>query len=91
MLLEVIPRFDGKSTPIREWRTKFEIIAGCQGISNPKEWANIMPLFLEGAVFKIYENIDEKQRSYEQVMSILTKAFDVDEFGAFEQLQLGPN
>ena len=30
--------------------------------------------------------MDEKQKYYDQVMSILIKAFDIDEFDSFERL-----
>ena len=69
---------------IVEWLNKFELVAKLKEI---KETENIVPLFLEGSAFAIYNELsDSGKKSYEAIKGALVEAFSLNAFQAYEQL-----
>lgn len=67
-----------------EWLNKFELVVTLRDIKEP---ATVVPLFLEGSAFSIYNELsDSHKKSYESIKKALIEAFSLNPFQAYEQL-----
>lgn len=90
-LSEVISQFDG-STQFSEWIRKFELVMKLQ---KQKELQYVLPLFLSGEAFNVYESLNEVTKDdYLSLIKELKKAFTADVFVTYEDFisrKLGSN
>lgn len=79
---DLVRQFDGSSDVI-EWLNKFELVVSLRDIKEP---ATVVPLFLEGSAFSIYNELGESsKKSYDSIKDALIGAFSMNSFQAYEQ------
>lgn len=77
---DIIPRFDG-STDVVLWLEKVDLACEVQSISNV---AALIPLFLEGAAFDVYQQMDSTDKTKKNSISAkLREAFGLTPAHAF--------
>lgn len=84
---DIVKVFDSadKSGDCQEWLSKFETIAALKEIV---ELHKVVPLFLTGAAYAVYEQLSEAERSsYNGIKSALLTAFSADPFRAYAMLK----
>lgn len=68
------------------WCSKFELVAKLQKLD---ELQNVLPLFLGGSAFQIYDEMKEvDKKDFKKIKGALGKAFSLDSSSAYEQLKL---
>ena len=78
---EFVKSFDG-SSDVSSWLKKVELVARLKNITDE---ATLIPLYLEGPAFDVYDQMEEKsKRSAEAVKKRLTEAFGQNRFAAYE-------
>jgi len=81
-LSDALVQFDGTGD-FAEWIRKLERVARLQKIT---ELADLLPLFLTGGAFAVYEGISEADKEdYTKVKSALLSAFSPNRFDAYNQ------
>lgn len=80
---DLLRPFDGTGDVV-QWLTKLELVAELREI---RDVAKTLPLFLEGAAFAVYNELDsERKGSAASIKEALEKAFSTNPFQAYEQL-----
>lgn len=80
-LSDIINQFDGMQD-FSEWIKKFELVMQLQ---NQKNYQKILPLFLSGEAFNVYDSLSENDKeSYSCLKDELKKAFTPDSFTMYE-------
>jgi hypothetical protein len=78
---DVMRPYDGQGDII-QWLTKVELVAKLRGFT---DLAAVIPLFLEGAAFSVYNELgEEEKKSSDSVKKALTDAFSINAFQAYE-------
>ena len=81
---DVVKNFDGKGD-VTEWLKKLKLVCEMQKV---KDVSHILPLFLEGAAFSVYDQLsDWKKRDATEIKQALIDAFSIDCFTAYEIFQ----
>ena len=78
---ECIKSFDG-SSDVSAWLKKIELVAR---IKNIKDVASLIPLYLEGPAFSVYDQMKESdQTDVDKIKSTLRNAFGLNKFAAYD-------
>lgn len=81
-ITDVLRPFDGEGDII-EWLNKIELVAKLRDL---KDLHNVIPLFLEGSAFAVYNELDEdKKKEADAIKSALVEAFGMNSFQAYER------
>lgn len=82
--IELIPKFNGREESVAEWFDKLCWICCLHGVSNV---AAVLVVRLTGQAYKVYAQLTSKEKlNVDGVQQALVKAFEVDEFSAYDQL-----
>ena len=86
MLHDVVKRFGGGSDKdVAVWLRQLRLVARLGKID---DLATVIPLFLDGAAFALYEQLCKKEQEYaNRIADTLLAAFGVDAFQAYEEFQ----
>ena len=80
-LQDIIRSFNGEGDVV-EWLKKIKLVCKMQKIENI---ASLIPLFLQGSAFSVYEQMDEQDKENEdKIEEALLNAFSIDQFSAYE-------
>ena len=85
-LHDVVKRFSGGSSEdVAVWLRQLKLVAKLRKIA---DLSTIIPLFLDGAAFAVYEQLEEEaQGDAAKIESALVTAFGVDAFQAYEEFR----
>ena len=79
---DVMRTYDG-SGDVASWLTKLKLVTKLK--KKDEDLANIIPLYLEGPAFDVYEQMDEGKKSdAEEVQKILLGAFAQNDLAAYD-------
>lgn len=82
-IAKLVRTFDGAGDVV-EWLNKLRLVVKLQKAGKLED---IIPLFLEGSAFQIYNQLSEKQKSdVESIERALREAYALDIFEAFDKL-----
>ena len=85
-LHDVIKRFGGRvGEDVAVWFRQVKLVAKLRKI---KDLAVVLPLFLDGAAFAVYEQLEDVDKeNADKIESTLSEAFGVDSFQAYEEFR----
>ena len=85
-LSDVVTKYgDSASGDFAEWLEKLELVARLQKVD---DLTSFLPLFLHGPAFAVYKQLKEEEKDdYTKLKAALLRAFGVDCYTAYEQLQ----
>lgn len=86
-LSDIVSKYEDASISgdFGEWLEKLELVAKLQKIDDLKSF---LPLFLHGAAFAVYKQLSEDEKdSYKDMKASLLRAFGMNCFSAYEELQ----
>lgn len=84
-LHDVVKRFCGVGEDVAVWLRQLRLVAKLQKID---DLAMVLPLFLDGAAFAVYEQLDEDEKADAScIEAALVLAFGIDKFQAYEEFR----
>lgn len=83
---EVLKTFDGESSEVEEWLTKFNLVTSLSKIKL-EEKARILPMYLEGPALAVYIHLDEEEKKdVKKIEEKMVEAFGKNAYNAYEEL-----
>ena len=88
-LTDIVKGFEGTATgEFSAWLKKFELACKLKSVKSNLE--SILPMFLEGSAFAVYDQLPEDVTGdYEKLKQALLAAFCEDKFSAYRLLRSG--